>query len=523
VDIGVSLAATVQARMRSSQFPEKNTPHQTMKNDQRELTLLIRSHFPILIVESPEEVRFVKLAETVCNLESHALFVWSLVNGIRRNNRSDTVVQTHNLVEALHHINKTRQNGVYVLLDAQAFVADPLNQRLIREIALDYYNVNRTLVFVGSNVKLPPDLQRMSATFRLSLPDTNELREVVREEAAYWSQQNDGQKPTGELDVLRMLCQHLVGFTRDDARRVVRQCMEVDGAITLDDIARVLRHKHESLASGGVLTLSTDFAKFADVGGQRKLKKWLERRRGAFAGDTNAAMLDTPKGVLLLGVQGGGKSLAAKAIAGSWSAPLLRLDVGALYNKFHGETERNLREALETAEAMAPCVLWLDEIEKGLSTGSDSTDGGVSRRVLGALLTWMSDRKSRVFMVATANDISCLPPELMRKGRFDEIFFVDLPTEEIRQEIFRIHLTKRAQPEAEFDVPALAKLAEGFSGAEIEQVIIAGLYEAHANGAPLTTEIVANEIRSTRPLSVVRSEEVNDLREWAAERTVMAD
>jgi SpoVK/Ycf46/Vps4 family AAA+-type ATPase len=285
----------------------------------------------------------------------------------------------------------------------------------------------------------------------------------------------------------------------------------------------VLRHKHESLANGGVLTLSTEFAKFNDVGGQRKLKKWLERRRASFAGEASAAALDVPKGVLLLGVQGGGKSLAAKAIAGSWSAPLLRLDVGGLYNKYHGETERNLRAALDTAEAMTPCVLWLDEIEKGLATGSDANDGGVSRRVLGALLTWMSDRKSRVFMVATANDISRLPPELMRKGRFDEIFFVDLPTEDVRADIFRIHLAKRAQEPAAFDVTALARAADGFSGAEIEQVIISGLYESHANEAPLDTAILAGEIRATRPLSVIRAEEIHDLRVWAMERTVMAD
>jgi SpoVK/Ycf46/Vps4 family AAA+-type ATPase len=259
------------------------------------------------------------------------------------------------------------------------------------------------------------------------------------------------------------------------------------------------------------------------VGGQRNLKKWLERRRPVFAGDASASGLDIPKGVLLLGVQGGGKSLAAKAIAGSWAAPLLRLDVGALYNKYHGETERNLREALETAEAMAPCVLWLDEIEKGLSTGGDSSDGGVSRRVLGALLTWMSDRKSRVFMVATANDISRLPPELMRKGRFDEIFFVDLPSEEVRAEIFTIHLQKRSQTPDLFDVGILAARAKGFSGAEIEQVVIAGMYEAYANNTALSTALLNNEIKNTRPLSVIRAEEVNDLREWASERTVKAD
>ncbi len=494
-----------------------------MKNDQHELTLLIRSHFPIVVVETPEEVRFLRLIEQVCNLESHALFVWSIVNGIRRNNRTDGVVQTNELLDALKHINKTRQNGVYVMLDAQPFLDNPINQRLIREIAHDCYNTSRTLMFVSSTVKLPPDLQRMSATFRLSLPGAEELRTVIREEAAYWTQQNDGQKPTGNVEALQMLCQHLIGFTKDDARRIVRQCMENGGTIGMDAIARVMRHKHESFASGGVLTLSTDFAKFSEVGGQRNLKKWLERRRPVFAGDASASGLDTPKGVLLLGVQGGGKSLAAKAIAGSWAAPLLRLDVGALYNKFHGETERNLREALETAEAMAPCVLWLDEIEKGLSTGGDASDGGVSRRVLGALLTWMSDRKSRVFMVATANDISRLPPELMRKGRFDEIFFVDLPSEEVRAEIFNIHLAKRSQSPDSFDVGILAARAKGFSGAEIEQVVIAGMYEAHANSTQLSTAMLNNEIKNTRPLSVIRAEEVNDLREWAMERTVMAD
>ncbi len=494
-----------------------------MKNDQQELSMLIRSHFPIVIVETPEEIRFLRLIEQVGNLESFAVFVWSITNGIRRNNRSDGVVQTHDLLDALKHIHKTRQNGVYVLLDAHPFLDNPINERLIREIALDYYDVNRTLIFVGSRIKLPADLQRVSATFRLTLPNAQELAVVIREEAAYWSQQNDGKLPQGEQDVLRMLCQHLIGFTKDDARRVVRQCMEHDGVINMEDIARVMRNKHESFGSGGMLTLSTDLAKFSDVGGQNSLKKWLERRRPVFAGDADTAKLDAPKGVLLLGVQGGGKSLAAKAIAGSWSAPLLRLDIGALYNKFQGETERNLRDALDTAEAMAPCVLWLDEIEKGLSVGNDSTDGGVSRRILGALLTWMSDRKSRVFMVATANDISRLPPELLRKGRFDEIFFVDLPSAAVRADIFRIHLGKRGEDIARFDLAVLAETAAGFSGAEIEQVVIAGLYEAFASKAALTPDMLKTEICNTRPLSVIRAEEIDDLRAWAAERTVMAD
>ena len=228
-----------------------------------------------------------------------------------------------------------------------------------------------------------------------------------------------------------------------------------------------------------------------------------------------------PKGVLLLGVQGAGKSLSARAVAGAWRVPLLRLDFGALYNKFHGETERNLRTALETSTNMSPCILWLDEIEKGVASGGE--DGGVSRRVLGTLLTWMSERKQRVFLIATANDIESLPPELLRKGRFDEIFFVDLPSPESRIEIFRIHLAKRGHAIEGFDIVEMAKNAERFSGAEIEQAVIAAAYAAHSEGKPMETRHVVDELNSTRPLAIVRREQVAALREWAEERTVPAD
>jgi SpoVK/Ycf46/Vps4 family AAA+-type ATPase len=288
-------------------------------------------------------------------------------------------------------------------------------------------------------------------------------------------------------------------------------------------VARVLRHKHESLGHGGTLQMVTEVETLDRVGGQGRIKKWLELRREAFLGRAGTEALDIPKGLLLLGVQGAGKSLAARAVAGSWGVPLLRLDFGALYNKFHGETERNLRSALETAAQMAPCILWLDEIEKGVAAGDASGDGGVSRRVLGTLLTWMSERRHRVFLIATANDIASLPPELLRKGRFDEIFFVDLPTPAVRAEIFRIHLARRAHPVERFDVAALASRAEKFSGAEIEQAIVAASYAAHAERKPLETGHVTGEIASTRPLAVLRAEEVAALRQWADGRTVAAD
>jgi len=489
-----------------------------------ELGVLLKSRFPVVVVETPEEPRFAQMAERVCNLEELALFTWSVANGIARHNRpNDTFSQTNDLLDAAKHIRLMKNNGVIVFFDAQPFLDNPIIVRLFREIALDYARIAKTLVFVGSRVNLPTDLQRMSASFRLELPGADEIRNVVREEIAFWKSANEGDVLKGDRGALNLMIQHLVGFTRDDARRLVRQAIERDGTIDREDVARILRHKHEALADSGVLTLEINTGSFDDIGGQAGLKSWLALRRPVILGEAGTERLDPPRGVLLLGVQGGGKSLAAKTIAGAWQLPLLRLDFGALYNKFHGETERNLRESLRTAQSMAPCILWMDEIEKGLASGSDSSDGGVSRRVLGAFLTWMSERHARVFLVATANDISRLPPELLRKGRFDEIFFVDLPEEGVRRDIFAIHLRKRGLDPAKFDLVQLAECAAGFSGAEIEQAVIAAQYAAFGATQTPDTAVLVAELRRTRPLSVLRAEEIADLRAWAAGRTVLAD
>ncbi|MCV6604670.1 MAG: AAA family ATPase, partial [Porticoccaceae bacterium] len=258
--------------------------------------------------------------------------------------------------------------------------------------------------------------------------------------------------------------------------------------------------------------------KFSDVAGMSTLKEWLNKRREAFMGAAGGS--DAPRGIMLTGVQGGGKSLSAKAVAGVWGVPLLRLDMAALYNKYHGETERNLRESLAMAERMSPCVLWIDEIEKGLAT--DGSDSALSQRVLGTLLTWMAERSQPVFMVATANDISKLPPELVRKGRFDELFFVDLPDLSTRCDIFRIHLDKRELNSSQFDLQQLAQASEGFSGAEIEQVIVAAVYSAKASNEEPATSSVLHEIHNTAPLSQVMAERIAALRAWAAERGVVS-
>jgi SpoVK/Ycf46/Vps4 family AAA+-type ATPase len=492
------------------------------KSEQDELQLLLRSRFPVIVVETAEERRFVGLIELVANLDESPLFTWSVVQGLRRPARNETVPDTRELIDALGEIRKSPQNGIYVFLDAMPWLDHPAVVRLVRELAYEHQRTHRTLIFVGSRIALHPDLQRMSASFRPAPIGSDEVRAIVKEEFESYNYNMGTQGLRGEQLAYEMLVQHLVGLSRDDARRMVRQAIEHEGAITMEDVARVLRLKHDSLGEGGTLVMVTEIESLERVGGLARLKTWLELRRDAFLRKPGTESLDAPKGVLLLGVQGAGKSLSARAVAGSWRVPLLRLDFGALYNKFHGETERNLRTALETATSMSPCILWLDEIEKGVATDAGA-DGGVSRRVLGTLLTWMSERKERVFMIATANDIESLPPELLRKGRFDEIFFVDLPLPAVRAEIFRIHLARRKHPLDRFDLEALAGASERYSGAEIEQAIVSAAYAAHAEGKPLETRHVLAELASTRPLAVVRAEKVAALRAWAEDRTVPTD
>jgi SpoVK/Ycf46/Vps4 family AAA+-type ATPase len=496
-------------------------------NDQRDFEVIINSRFPLVAVETHEETRLVAMVERVANIRSHALFVWTLTDGLRRRNHADmsavrgAIPQTQELEDCLRHVYATPQNGIYMLLDVHHYLKEPIVQRLLKSTALEYQKCARTIIIAGHKLELPDDLARMCARFEFSLPDANAIRALIKEEAQrLFAAENMWGKLRGQQEAVDALIQHLVGVPVEDARRLIRQTIQDDGAITMDDLAGLLRAKHKLMGSEGVLSMELETAKFSDVAGLANLKRWLEQRKPAFLGDAAAMGLDTPKGMMLLGVQGGGKSLAAKAVAGAWGVALMRLDFAAVYNKWLGETERNLREALKNAEAMAPCVLWIDEIEKGIATGDG--DGGESRRILGTLLTWMAERKSRVFLVATANDIERLPPELVRKGRFDEIFFVDLPDADTRAEIFRLHLGKRKQDAAKFDLAALARAADGFSGAEIEQAIVSGLYESVARKQPLSTEIVAEELARTRPLSVVMAERIAYLRQWASERTVPA-
>jgi SpoVK/Ycf46/Vps4 family AAA+-type ATPase len=323
----------------------------------------------------------------------------------------------------------------------------------------------------------------------------------------------------GQQDRLLM---NLRGLTLSDAERLLTRMIVEDGRLDADDLAAVVDAKRAVVEREGLLeyySLEADMDDIADLG---NLKEWLRQRRGIIAEPDRAKEfgLDFPRGILLVGVPGGGKSLCAKAVAADWHLPLLKLDPGSLYDKFIGESERNFRRALSTAVRVAPVVLWIDEIEKAFASGD--ADGGVSQRILGSFLSWMQERRGDVFIVATANDIARLPPEFLRKGRFDEIFFVDLPDADARADIFEVHLRKRAQPVRVIDTRRLAEATEGFSGAEIEQVVVAGLFTAFSGGESLSTDSLLQEAALTRPLSVTMAERLTALREWARGRTRMA-
>ena len=491
-----------------------------MTDDSHDLELLLRSRVPLIVMETRDETRVTRLFSTLALRLALPVMAWSSTNGLHRIDYESTPQRhTSEPRQALGQIKATSQATIYLLLDFHPYLDDPYNIRLLKEIALDYPRLGHTLVLVSHQIEIPPELRSYSARFSLSLPDAGRLEEIIREEAGQWSKANHGKKVKTDREILDLLVGQLRGLTATDARRIIRSVIYDDGAISNEDLNRATRERYTLLDHNGALSCEFDTADFIDVGGLENLKRWVKRRRSAFLEPDGG--LDRPRGILLVGVQGGGKSLAAKAVAGMWRLPLLRLDFGTLYNKFFGETERNLREALKMAEAMAPCILWIDEIEKAVAAGD--YDSGTSRRILGNLLTWMSERTAAVFIVATANVIEHLPPELIRKGRLDEIFFVDLPDAAGRAEIFAIHLRKRELDPSDFDLTSLTASTEGFSGAEIEQAIVAALYLAREQKTPLNTIHIRTEIEQTRPLSRVMAEKMDRLRAWSRERTVSAN
>src|SRR5258706_960191 len=487
----------------------------------RDLAAIVRSRTPLIIIESNEEPEVVNLVRQIGQQFQLRTFRWTVTEGLQAFSPSDqpseSIVKSQ---EVLNYIKNSAKHSLFILLDFHPYLTDNVHVRFLKDIALNYSQHFCTVLLLAPTLPLPDELRPFTAGFKLPLPTPDELRGIVLDVAAEWGAEHHQKEVQTTNKALDLLVRNLAGLTATDARRLAVKAISDNGIISESELPEVMKAKYELLARDTPVSFEYETAKFAEIGGMERLRNWLEIRRAFFRQEA-PDNFDPPRGILLLGVQGCGKSLAAKAAAGIFGVPLLRLDFAVLYSKYYGETERNLRRALETAEIMAPCVLWLDEIEKGLAVEDD--DDGLSRRVMGTLLTWMSEHKKPVFIVATSNDVTRLPPEIVRKGRFDEIFFVDLPSKPFRREILAIHLRKRSLDPAEFDLDALSEATEGFSGSELEQAIVSPMYAAHAHGREICQADLAAEVLQTRPLAVLRSEKVAALRDWATGRTVSSD
>ncbi len=488
------------------------------------LKLLIAAGNPIISISTPDEPRAVRAVHDVAQAIGLPVSVWSLTEGMQASGIDQVLVEAGKPAAALRYVKDSAHPSIYLFKDLGQHAKEPQILRYLRDLYFSPVSRPWTIILLDATAP-PTEMRRLSLPFEIGWPDEEEILAIVRK-TYLEAQQRSLQKVESHLSKseLEMAVQTLRGLTSEEIVRVVSEVLYEDYVLDRADLPRLVEAKRTRLAATGCLESIVADVSPDEIGGLRNLKRWLNLRHCGFSSRAQEFGLEPPRGILLLGVQGCGKSLCAKVVASAWRMPLVRMDPGVLYQKFVGETEARLREALQQAEAMSPVVFWIDEIEKAFaSASSDSADGGLSQRMFGTLLTWMQDHRQPIFLIATANDIERLPPELMRKGRFDEIFFVDLPGPEEREAIFTIHLRKRGRDKAAFDMARLTAATENFTGAEIEQAVISGLYAAYAEKGECATEQILTAIGVTQPIAVVMRERVDKLRAWAHGRCVMAD
>ena len=487
---------------------------------------LLKAGHALVSIVTPEESEARSIVTRAAAAAGAHLWEWSLLDGVRDAGSPDgkPIGETENPAAGWYWLSKQGLPAVNLLLDPAAHCEDAHALRALRRLVDRARETGATVVMLDHTAPKPGVLRAHATPFELNLPDDEEVEQIIRRTLKALHRQSPIEIELSGPDY-KMIVKNLRGLPTRQAEQVIRDVVSEDRTLNGQDLNRIMALKRQLVAGEGVLEYVESPASLDQIGGLDRLKQWLSERERAFDDDASSYGLTPPRGVLLLGVQGAGKSLCAKAIATAWNRPLLRLDPGALYDRYVGESERRLRSAFRQAEAMAPIVLWIDEIEKGFaSAAAQSTDGGLSQRMFGALLTWMQDHTEPVFLVATANNIDALPPELLRKGRFDEIFFVDLPGDAARRMIFEIHLRKRKRDPKKFDLDRLVEASAGFSGAEIEQAVVSALHGSYAQKqADPTTESIVACLEESPPLSVTMAEKVAKLRAWASERCVPAE
>ena len=544
------------------------------------LKVLINSSTPIVVMETSEETHAIAMVRAACGELNMATFEWSIADGLLRSGantppdaqknslqaRIDQAANwTHNQVrtaltpggaeaarlaramvasvgadtsaaaasaiyntrepaQALANMESMTVEAVFILKDFHRHMDDPVVVRRLRDVGQKFATNRRTVIITAPEIAVPAELTTLVEYFDLPLPDRERLHEIIHDTFTRLSKTYTLKLQLDAAGVDAMSA-NLRGLTEEEADRAISQALVTRYALCAESVTDVLEAKKQLLRHSGMLEFIEASDNMAAVGGLENLKHWLGQRRGAWEDAAREFGLEPPRGMIILGVQGCGKSLCARAVAGEWKLPLVKFDTSAVYDKYIGETEKRIRKVFQVAEGLAPCVLWIDELEKvfaGSGPDSASADAGVSSRLLASFLSWMQDRKAPVFVAATCNNVTVLPPELIRKGRFDELFFVDLPNQTERKQIFAIQLAKRKRNPEEFDLEKVASAARGYSGAEIDAAVQGALYAAYSEKKALSTQLLVDALAQTVPLSTTRAEEIDALREWAKTRAVPA-
>lgn len=514
------------------------------------LKVLLDSSTPIVAIESVEEVRAVRLVRAACAALNLAAFEWTIASGLIRcgSDIGEVVRESWSSVsssgaaaqealvntKAIYNSQEPAQmlgnlegisiEAAFILKDLHRHLDEPVVVRRLRDVGQKFSENRRTIILTSPKIEIPAELRGLVEFLELPLPDRQRLRQIIDEVVVRISRHHTLQRkldPKGYESVV----ESLRGLTEEEAERALSQALVTRYSLCPEIAGDVLDTKKSLLRRSEMLEFVEADEALSHVGGMDNLKRWLAQRRGSWEDAAREFGLDPPRGVIILGVQGCGKSLCARAVAGEWELPLVKFDTAAIYDKYIGETEKRIRKVFEVAEGLAPCVLWIDELEKifaGSGPDSASVDAGVSSRLLASFLSWMQDRKAPVFVAATCNNVTALPPELIRKGRFDELFFVDLPSPSERKQIFSIQLARRKRNPEEFDLDKIDAAAKGYSGAEIDAAVQTALYAAFSEKKQLTSSLLLDALSQTVPLSVTRAEEIRALREWARTRAVPA-
>ena len=491
-------------------------------SSRQEIEFLVRAGYPLIYIVSPEEKRVEEAIKTIAGVQEGSrtkrqILRWSITEGFC-NDVGEGFNDIKDPLRALEFISKFEADAIFILRDFHPFLQDPTIVRKLRDLAHSLYKeFKRHVILLSPVLKNVLELEKDMAIVDFELPDRDDIDDIVTDVMSRVGPRREQMQVWNDAQLRERVIEAALGLTADEARNVLAKSLVAKKDL---DIETILGEKKHIIRKSGILEFYESDNKFSDVGGLEILKAWLNKRQLAFSQKAREFGLPMPKGILMIGVPGCGKSLTAKAMSSLWRMPLLRLDVGKVFSSLVGSSEENIRKAIRTAEAVQPSILWLDELEKGFSgtKSSGQSDAGTTARVFASFITWLQEKTSSVFVIATANDVSMLPPELLRKGRFDEIFFVDLPSPKERHDIVKIHINKMRRDAEKFDIEKIVAASQGFSGSEIEQAIISALYDAFEAETDIDTDRVVASAQEIIPLSLTMKEGIDGMREWARTR-----